>query len=166
MESQATANSDEDVSWVSVWSYVTLWVSNKSGFWWRHLLSPSLELCDLRVWDKREFFWRYLLSLSFELFKFMSLKQNRSLKMTFVESQFRVMWVYEFQTKGNYCEDICSVSAWSYVTFGVSSNSEFLWRHLLSLSLEWCKFMNFKQKRILMKAFVESQFEVIQVYEF
>ena len=35
----------------------------------------------------------------------MSLKQNRILKMTFVESQFGIMWVYEFQTKANSYED-------------------------------------------------------------
>ena len=161
MESQATANSDEDVSWVSGWSYVTLWVSNKSGFWWRHLLSLSLELCELWVSNKREFFWRYLLSLSFKLFKFMSLKQNRSLKMTFVESQFRVMWVYEFQTKGNSSEDICWGSVSSYVNLWVSNKSEFLWINLLSLSLKLCNFMKFKQKRFLMKTFIESKFQVL-----
>ena len=31
----------------------------------------------------------------------MSLKQNRILKMTFVDSEFGVMWVYEFLPKGN-----------------------------------------------------------------
>ena len=37
---------------------------------------------------------------------------------------------------------------------------------LLSLSLKLCKFMSFKQKLILMKTYVESQFEVMSVYEF
>ena len=40
------------------------------------------------------------------------------------------------------------------------------WRHLFSLSLNLCKFMNFKQKRILMNIFVQSSFEVMSVYEF
>ena len=107
-----------------------------------------------------------MLSLTLKLYKFMGFKQNWTLMKTFVESQFEFMWVYEFQTKGNSCEDICSISAWSYVTFGVSSNSEFLWRHLLSLSLELCKFLNFKQKRNLIKTFVDSRFRVMWVYEF
>ena len=111
-EFQAKSNSDEDICWVSVVSFVSLWVSNKSGFCWRHSLSLSLLL-----------------------FKFMSFKQNRILIMTFVESQFGVMWVYEFLPRGNSYEDICWVSIWSYVRFGVSSNSELLWRRLLSLSL-------------------------------
>ena len=37
---------------------------------------------------------------------------------------------------------------------------------LLSRSLKLSMFMSFKQKRILMKIFVESQFEVMEVYEF
>ena len=138
MESQATANSDEDVSWVSGWSYVTLWVSNKSGFWWRHLLSLSLELC-----------------------KFLNFKQKRNLIKTFVDSRFRVMWVYEFQTKGNSYEDICWGSVWSYVNLWVLNKSEFLWINLLSLSLKLCNFMKFKQKRFLMKTFIESKFQVL-----
>ena len=140
---QTKPNSYEKICWASVWSYVSWWVSNKSRFLWRHLLSLNLEL-----------------------FICMSFKQNRILKMTFVESQFWVMWVYKFQTKGNSCEDICSVSAWSSATFGVSSNNEFLWRHLLSFSLELCKFLSFKQKRNLIKTFVDSQFRVMWVYEF
>ena len=96
----------------------------------------------------------------------MSLKQNRILKMTFVDSQFGVMWVYEFQPKGNSSGDICWVSVWSYVSLWVSNKSGFLWITFLSLSLKWCKFLSFEQKRILMKAFVQSQFEVIPVYHF
>ena len=91
----------------------------------------------------------------------MSLKQNGILKMTFVDSQLRVMWVYEFQTKANSYEDICWVSVWSYVRFGVSNKSEFWWRHLLSLSLKLSKSTSFKQNRIPMKTFVESVFEVM-----
>ena len=34
--------------------------------------------------------------------------------MTFVETQFGVMSVYEFITKANFCEDISSVSVSSY----------------------------------------------------
>ena len=135
---QTKANSYEDFCWVSVWSYVCLWVSNKIELLWRHLFSLSLKLC-----------------------KFMSFKQMRILTKTFAGSQFEVIEVYEFQTKTNSVEDICWVSVWSYVSLRVSNKSEFLWRHLLSLSLKLCKFMSFKQNRILMKTFVESQFEVI-----
>ena len=35
---------------------------------------------------------------------------------TFVESQFEVIYVYEFQTKANADEDICRVSVWSYIS--------------------------------------------------
>ena len=96
----------------------------------------------------------------------MSFKQNRILMKTFSESQFEVIQVYEFQTKPNSYEDIYWVSVWSYVRLWVSNKIESLWRHLLSLNLELSKFMSFKQNRILMKTFSESQFEVIQVYEF
>ena len=144
-----------------VWSYVCLWVSNKSEFLWRHLLSLSLKLC-----------------------KFMSFKQKRILMNKFVQSQLEVMLVCEFQTKANSDEDICWASLWSYVSWSVSNKSEFLWRHLFILSLKlfkftsfkekeswWrhllshrlklSKFMNFKQNQILLKTFVHSQFEVI-----
>ena len=56
---------------------------------------------------------------------------------TFVEPQFGVTYLYELKT------------------------SEFLRRHLCSLTLELCQFMSFKQKRILMKRFVDPQFEVM-----
>ena len=131
-------NSYEDICWVSVWSYVRFGVSSNSELLWRLLVSLSLELC-----------------------KFMSFNQKWILMETFVESQFRVMWVYEFQTKGNSSEDICWGSVSSYVNLWVSNKSEFLWINLLSLSLKLCNFMKFKQKRILMKTFIESQFEVI-----
>ena len=91
----------------------------------------------------------------------MSFKQNMILMKTFVETQFEVMRVSEIQTKPNSYEDICWVSVGSYVSLWVSNKSEFWWRHLLGLSLELCKFMSFKQKRVLMNKFVESQFEVM-----
>ena len=137
-EFQAKPNSDQDICWVSVLSYVTLWVSHKSRF-----------------------LWRYSLSLSLHLFKFMSFKQNKILMITFVESQFRVMSAYQFQTKANSDEDICWASVWSFVSLWVSNKSRFLWRHFLSLSLELCEFMSFKHKGILLKTFVEAQFQVI-----
>ena len=212
-ELEIKANSYKDICWVSVWSYVSLWVSNQSKFSWTHLLSLSLKLsilmsfkqqrilmntfvesyfrvlwdyefhtkensaediCWVSVWsclclwvsNKSEFLCTHLLSLSLKLFKFTSFKQNLILMNTFVESQFEVIYVYEFQTKANSYEDICWVSVWSYVSLWLSNKSEFWWRHLLSLSLKLCKFMSFKQKRILMKTFVEPHFEVMQVYEF
>ena len=134
---QTKANSYEDIRSVSFWSYVNLWLSNKIQFLRRHLLSLSLKLCKL-----------------------MSFKQKRILMDAFVESQFEVIYVYEFQIKANWYEDICWASIWSYLTLWVENKSEFLRRHLSSLTLELCKFMSFKQKRILMKTFVESQFEV------
>ena len=80
---------------------------------------------------------------------------------TFFESQFEIISVYNIQKKANSYEDICSVSVWSYVSLLVSNKTEILWRHFLSLSLELCKFMSLKQKRILMNKFVESQLEVM-----
>ena len=133
-EFQTKPNSYEGIYWVSVGSYVSLWVSNKSEFRWRHFLSLSLKLCQ-----------------------FLSFKQNRILMMTFVESQFGVMSVYEFITEGNSYEDICWVPVWIYVSLWVSHKSQFLWRQLLILSEKLSKFMSFRQKRILMKTFVEPQ---------
>ena len=135
---QTKANSYEDISWVSVWSFLSFLLSNKS-----------------------EFLWRYLLSLSLKSSKFTSFKQPRFCMKTFVEFQFEVIYVYEFQTKGNSYEDICWISIWIYVSLWVSNKSEFLWINLLSLSLKLSKLMSFKQKRILIKAFVESEFEVM-----
>ena len=135
---QTKADSYEDISWASVWSCVSLWVSNKSEFLRRHVLGPSLKLG-----------------------KFLSFKPKWILMRTFVESYFRVMWLSEFHTKGNSYEPICWVSFWSYVSLWVSNKSDFLWRLLLSVKLKLSKFTSFKQNRILMKIFVESQFEVM-----
>ena len=135
---ETKANSYEDIRSVSFWSYVNLWLSNKIQFLRRHLLSLSLKLCKL-----------------------MSFKQKRILMAAFVESQFEVIYVYEFQIKANWYEDICWDSIWSYLTLWVENKSEFLRRHSSSLTLELCKFMSFQQKRILIKRFVESQFGVM-----
>ena len=91
----------------------------------------------------------------------MRFKPKETLIKTYVESQFEIMQVYEVQTKAKSYEDISWVSVWTYVTLSVSNKSEFLWRHLLCLSLKLCKFKSFKQKRFLMKAFVQCQLEVI-----
>ena len=138
-----------------------MWVSNKSGFWWRHFLSLSLKLR-----------------------KFISYKPRQIRVKTILEPKFEVMLVYESQTKAISHEGICWHSVWSYLSLRGLNKSEFLWRHLLSLSLKLCKFMrfnksefcwinllslslnlcrfmSFKQKGILMKTFVQSQFEVI-----
>ena len=131
-------NSDEGICWVSVWSY------------------PGL-----RVLNPGEFLWRHLLSLSLKFSKFMSFIHKRILMNKFVVSHFEVMYVYEFQKKGNSYEDICSVSVWTYVSLPVSNKREFLWRYLLSLSLKLSKFTSIKQKRILMNPFAELQFEVM-----
>ena len=135
---QTKANSYEDICWVSVWSYVSLWLSNKSEFLWRCPLSPCLKLS-----------------------KFMSFKQNRVLIKICVESQFEVMYVYYFQTKSDSFEDISWASVWIYVSLWVENKSQVFWIDLLSLSLKLFKFMSFKQKRVLMNKFVESQFEVM-----
>ena len=137
-EFETKANSYEDICWASVRSYIILWVSNKIEFWWTHLLSLSLKSC-----------------------MFMSFKQKRIRIKTFVESQFEIMSVYEFQTKANYYEDNCWASVWFYVSLWVSKKMELLWRYFLSLSWRLCKFMSFKQKVILMKTFVECQFQVM-----
>ena len=136
-EFQTWSNFYEDICWLSVWSYVSLLVSNKGEFLWRLLLSFTLKLC-----------------------KFMSFKVKRILVNKFIESQFAVMYLYEFPTKASSYEDICWVSLWSYVSLSVSNKSEFLWRHLLNLSLKFCQLMNLKQKRIFMKTFLEPQFVV------
>ena len=107
-----------------------------------------------------------MLSLRLNLSKFTSFKQKRILLKTFGETQFEVIQLYEFQTKASSYEDISWVSVWSYVGLWLWNKSEFSWRCFLSLSLKWYKFMNFISKRFFMKAFVESQFEVITVYEF
>ena len=135
---QPKADSCEDTCWALLWSYVSLWVSNKSQFLWRHLFDLSVKLS-----------------------KFTSFKKQRMLMKKFFRSQFKVTKVYEFQTKANSYEDICWVSAWSYQNLRVSNKSEFLWRHLLSLILKLCRFMSFKKKWILMKTFVHPQFEVM-----
>ena len=135
---QTKANSYEDISWGLIWSYLSWRVSNKTEFLWTHLLSLSLKLS-----------------------MFMSFKQKPILMKTFVEPQFEVIYVYDFQTKANSYEDICWVSVWSFLSLWVSNKSEFSWRHLLSLSLKLSMFMSFKKKRILMNPLLESQFEVI-----
>ena len=132
------ASSYEDIFWVSVSSYVSLWVSSKSRFRWRHLLSLSLKL-----------------------FKFRSFKQQLILIKTSLESQFEVMLVYEFQTKANSSEDVCWVSVWSYVSFWVSNKTGSFSRHLLNFSSKLYKFASFKQNLIHMKRFVGSKFEVM-----
>ena len=142
-EFQTKVNSHEDICWNSVSSFVSLSFSNKS-----------------------EFLWRHLLSLSFKLFKFTSFKQNLILIRTFVESQFEILQVYEFQTKANSFEDICWVSVWRYVSLCLSNKSKFWRGHILGPCFKLRKFMNFKKKRILMKAFVKAQFRVMLVYQF
>ena len=47
------------------------------------------------------------LSLCLKFYNFMSFKPNRILMKIFVESQFEVIYVYEFQTKANSYENIC-----------------------------------------------------------
>ena len=128
----------EDICWVSVWSYLSLGVSNKTKFLWRHLLSLGLKLS-----------------------MFTNFKQQRILIKTFVESQLEDMLIHWFQARANSYEDICWGSVWSYVSLWVSNQSEFSWRHLLSLGLKFSLFMSFKQNRILIRTFVECQSEVL-----
>ena len=135
---QTKLNSYEHICWVSGWSYVSLWVSNKIELLWRHLVSLSLKLC-----------------------KFMRFNPKQIRMKTFVKSQFECMLVCDFQRKANSSEDISWASVWSYLSLWVSKKSKFLWGHLLSLSLKLCKFMSFKEKRILTKTYFRSQFELI-----
>ena len=135
---QTKADPYKNIAWASVWSYLSLWVSNKSKSLWRYLLSLSSKLCE-----------------------FMSFKQRRIVMKTFFDSQFEVFYVYEHQTKANSHEDVCWNSVSSFVSLWLSNKSEFLWRRLLSLSFKLFKFRSFKQKLILIRAFVESQFEIL-----
>ena len=137
-EFQTKANYYQDNCWASVWSYVSWWVSNKSDFLWTHLLSLRLKPSKVTRFE-----------------------QKRILTKAFVDSQFEVMEVYEFQTKANSYEDICWVSVLSYLSLQVSNKTEFFWRHFLSLSLKLSKITCFKQNRIFMKTFFKFQFEVI-----
>ena len=132
-EFQTKANSYEDICCVSVWSYVSLWVSNQSEFSWKHLLTLRLRLC-----------------------KVMSFKEKWIFVQTFVESQFEVMYLYEIQTKANSYADICWVLVWNYVSLWIPHKTDFLWRHLLSHSFQLSKFTSFKQRRILIKTFFVS----------
>ena len=91
----------------------------------------------------------------------MSFTQKLILIRTLLESQFEVIKVFEFHTKPNFYEDICWVSVSTYLSLPVSNKNEFLWRHLLSRTLKLCKLMSFKPREILMKKFVENQFEVM-----
>ena len=114
----------------------------------------------------------------------MGFKEKRILMNKYVESQFEIMYVYEFPRKANYFEDNFWVSDWSYLSLRVSKNLnpdedicgrwvrsyvslwvstkiELLWRNLFSLSLKLSKFMSFKPKQIRIKTFMESQFEVM-----
>ena len=134
-EFHRNGNSSEDICWVSVLSYLSLRVSNIREFWWRHLLSLSLKLS-----------------------KFASFKHQRIFMKRFVESQFEVMLVCEFQAKANCYENICWASVWSYINLWVSNKSGLLWRHFFSLILKLFKFMSFIQKGILLKTFVGSHF--------
>ena len=99
-EFQTKGNSDEDIRWASVWGYVSLWVATKSELLWIHLFSLSLKF-----------------------FTFMSFKSEQILTKTFVESQFQVFQVYDFQTKANSDEDISWLSVWSYLSLRVSNKS-------------------------------------------
>ena len=132
------ADSYQDIFWGSVWSCVSL-----------------------SVWKKSEFLRSHILALSLNWVKFVSFQLKWILMKTFVECQFSVISVYEFHTKRNSSEDIYWVSVWNYATLSVSNQSQFAWRHLLSLNLKLSMFMSFKQKRFLMKTFLEAQFEVI-----
>ena len=93
----------------------------------------------------------------------MNFKPKRFLMKIFAESLFEGMYFYEFQTKANSYEDISWVSVWSYGSLWLSNKSEFLSRCLLTGSVKLFKFMCFNQNLILMKTFLESVFEVIQL---
>ena len=154
-------NSCRDICWVSVWSYVSLWDSNKSEFLYRHLLSVTLKSCQFMSFTQNRFLMK---AFSESLFEVLELCEFQ----TKVNSYEGICWVwvwsyvfYEFQTKSNSCEDTCWVSIWSYVSLRALNKGDFFWRHLLSLSFKLRKFMSFKQKRILMNKFVESQFELM-----
>ena len=178
-------NSYEDISWVSLWIYVSLWVSNKSESLWRPLWSVSLKLCKFMTFKQKRFLLKAFVECQVEVISvyefqtkansyddicwlftldlcdFMSVIKKTILQKKFVASQFQIMHLYQFQTKANSYEDICWVSVWSYVSLWISKKSGFLSRYPLSPSSKLSKFTSFNQNRILIKAFVESQFEVM-----
>ena len=80
---------------------------------------------------------------------------------TFVESQFEVLSVNEVETEANFYEDISWASVCSCVSLWVSNKSQFLWRDILGLSLKLHNSINFEPKWLLLKTYVESQFEVM-----
>ena len=155
------ANSYQDICWVSAWSYLCWWVSNKGEFWWRQLLRHSLKLSKFTSFKQNVIPMKTFLSLCLKFYNFMSFKPNRILMKIFVESQFEVIYVYEFQTKANSYENICWVSVWSNLSRRVSNNIDFLWRHLVSLSFKLRKFMRLKPWQVLMKTFFDSHFEIM-----
>ena len=137
-EFHTNGNSSEDNCWVSVLSYLSLRVSNK-----------------------REILWRHFLCLSSKFSRFTSLKNQQIFMKTLLESQFEVIEVYIYQTKADSYKDISWASARCCVSFWVSNKSQFLRRHILGLSLKLRKFMSSIPKRILLRTFVESKFEVM-----
>ena len=168
-EFQTKANSYEDICWASVWSYISIWVSNKSEFLWRNLLSLTLKLCKFmsskqkriladiyfrsqfkitKVYEfqtKANFYKDISWVFTLELCDFLSFIQKTILQKKFVAAQFQIMCLYQFQTKANSYEDICWVSVWSYVSLWISNKSDFWWRLLLSVRLKLYKCTSFKQ---------------------
>ena len=52
-DSQPKVNSYDDIFWVSVWSYVSLWIWNQSEFSWNDSLSLSLKLYKFMSWKQK-----------------------------------------------------------------------------------------------------------------
>ena len=125
-EFQTKANSYEDICCVSVWSYVSLWVSNQSEFSWKHLLSLRLKLYKVMSFKQKWILGRHLLSLSLKLCIFMRFKRKRILMQTFVECYFEIMSDYEFHTKPISYEGICWVTVFSYLSLRVLNKGESL----------------------------------------
>ena len=183
-EFQTKANSYDDLCWVSVSSYLSLRISNKREFLWRHFLNLSSNLSKFTNFAQNQIFMKTFLESQFEVIQvyhfqtkansyediswvavwsyvILWISNKRFLMKTFVESQFEVMYVYEFQKKANSYEDISWVSVWSYGSLWLWNKSEFLSTRLLTRSLKLFKLMCFNQNLVLMKTFLESEFEVM-----
>ena len=91
MQFQAIAHCYEDVCWLSVYSYVSLWVSNESGFDGDICWGSVSSYVNLWVSNKSEFLLINMLSLILKLINFVKFKQKRIVMKTFADSQFEVM---------------------------------------------------------------------------
>ena len=160
-EFQTKANSHEGICCVSVWSYLSWRALNKGEFLSTYFLSLSLKLCTFMSFKPKSILMRTFFNSQFNILQVFELQTKVNSRQYIGWLSFWTYVFYEFQTKASSSEDVSWLSVWCYVSLWVSNRSQFLSINLLSLSLKLCNFMSFKQKRILMKAFVDFQLEVM-----